>query len=113
MKCKFFLILLCTGLFAIQITAQTTRQTTEQVQEVMNKFHKQMDSILNDPTIRNRMQNAGAASSTQSKTSVTPSKILLKKFPSRKTALLASLPKRALTKQELVSFVTSLHTDLE
>jgi tetratricopeptide (TPR) repeat protein len=59
------------------------------------------------------MQKAGVSSSTQSKTSLIPSKILSKKFPERKTALLASLPKRTLTRQELVSFVTNLHNDLE
>jgi predicted Zn-dependent protease len=80
---------------------------------MLEKMQRQIDSAMNDLGKKINMGTSGTNVSNYSHSDSKTKTITAKKFPARKTALLTSLPKKNLSRQELISFLSLLYSDLK
>ena len=111
------------SLFVLVVLQSVSAQNTEaDMQKKLKQAQAEIDKMMNDPKMKElgkKMPNMDSISknlSPAAKTAIskTDSRTALpKSFPARNDKLLATIPKKILTRQELINFLSSLHSQLE
>jgi tetratricopeptide (TPR) repeat protein len=104
---KILVISIFLSFLSLIIYAQ--QPTNAEIDKMMKEAQAKMEKMKNDPAIKETMKKVQGNTGTNIPLPGNNSKYVPGKFPSRNTALLNTLPKNIFTKQELLSFLISLH----
>jgi hypothetical protein len=118
MKKIFFIYLV----FFLTVLHSSAQPTQAEIEKKLKEAQAEIDKIKNDPKMKDLMKNMpnfDSLSKNMNKNAVsgisktTTTKTVANIFPQRNDKLLNELPKKNLTKQELLNFLLALHSSLE
>ncbi len=109
MKNKLNLFIFLAFILPAGVSAQPSQK---QIDSILQSIRHLTDSVAKNQKIRQNPDNSGMMAASLQAASSGSGKISAKKFPPKNTVLLSSLPKRNLSKPELVSHLKTLYADL-